>query len=158
MASDPQEEEADMGLAPFTVLPFPETAPERSLLDRLRSTAPAQALLRADALYLVTASLAGFVANALGTRVAGIGFGEAHELALIAGLLLWHPSPRRCWHLAAAAVHALLAAANLAHWETLAAGGAETVAAVTTAIHVVFVVLQIVAGARGAEPWSAAAR
>jgi hypothetical protein len=83
----------------------------------------------------------------MGTRVAGIGFGEAHELALIAGLLLWQPAPRRCWHLAAAAVHALMAAANLAHWDTLAAAGPET-AAFTTAIHALFAALQL-AAARG---------
>lgn len=133
-----------MGLTPITA-PFPEAA--AAFVDRFRPLVPAQVLLKADALYLVTASLAAFAATAAGTRVAGIGFGEAHELALIAGLLLWTPAARRCWHLAAAGVHALMAAANLAHWETLVSGGMETAAVVTTAIHVVFVALQLVAGA-----------
>ena len=104
-------------------------------------------LLRLDAAYLIAASLAGFAMKIAGARLSGIGFGEAHELALVAGLLLWHATPRRCWHLAAAAVHALLAAANVAHWETLAAGN-ETTAIIATGVHVALVALQLVAATR----------
>ena len=138
-----------MGLAPY-VLPFPQATPERASAGRLRPATAARTLLRIDALYLVAASVTGFVLNAVGGRVAGIGFGEAHELALIAGLLLWQPAPRRCWHLAAAGVHALLAIANLAHWQTLAAGGMEATGAVATGVHVLFVALQAVAARRTA--------
>ena len=104
-------------------------------------------LLRLDAAYLIAASLAGFVMKVVGARLSGIGFGEAHELALIAGLLLWHATPRRPWHLCAAAVHGLLAAANIAHWETLAAGN-ETTAVLATGAHVALAVLQLAAATR----------
>lgn len=75
----------------------------------------------------------------------GIGFIEAHGLALIMSVLLWRAEPVRSWHLAAAAVHALLGTANLVFWrffvltDTLAAGN------VTTSLHWLFVLLQIVA-------------
>jgi hypothetical protein len=72
------------------------------------------AVLRTDATCLVGASMIAFVLDAIGVPVAGVGFVEAHELALIAGLLLWSASARPCWLLAAAAVHALFALANLA--------------------------------------------
>jgi len=104
-------------------------------------------ILRLDAAYLIAASLAGFAMKVFGARLSGIGFGEAHELALVAGLLLWHATPRRCWHLSAAGVHGLLAAANVAHWQTLAAGN-ETIATMATGVHVALVVLQLAAAAR----------
>ena len=134
-----------MGLAPYAY-PLPHAERERALAARLRGWP--QALLRVDALSLVISSVAAFVLNAMGTRVVGIGFGEAHELALIAGLLLASASPRRCWHLAAAGVHALMAAANLAHWSTLVADGSATIAVATVAIHVSFVALQVAAARR----------
>ena len=137
-----------MGLAPYAY-PLPHAGREEAFADRLRSWP--QALLRVDALSLVTASVAAFLLKAVGTRVVGIGFGEAHELALIAGLLLASASPRRCWHLAAAGVHALLAAANLAHWSTLVADGSATVAVATMAVHGAFAVLQAAAAGRAAE-------
>ena len=76
------------------------------------------------------------------SRVAGVGFVDAHELALIAGLLLWCPAPRRCWHLAAAAVHLLFAAATLAHWDVIVSGGMVSSALVTTALHLAFAGLE----------------
>jgi hypothetical protein len=107
-------------------------------------------LLRANALYLVTASTAAFLMEAVGVRIAGIGFVDAHELALIAGLLLWSASPRPCWHFAAAAVHVLFAAANLAHWQTFVSADIVAMGCVTTFVHAVFAALQVRA-ARGAS-------
>ena len=117
-------------------------------------------LLRANALYLVSAATIAFLMNALGVPIAGVGFVDAHELALIAGLLLWSASPRPCWHLAAAAVHALFAAANLAHWQTFVAADIVPAGYITTLVHVLFVVLQCLAAraAAGSRPLHAAAQ
>ncbi len=139
-----------MSLAPHTALSYTIPPTRRSVVTA-RSSRPVAAsplpLLRLDAAYLIAASLAGFAMKVFGARLSGIGFGEAHELALVAGLLLWHAAPRRCWHLSAAAVHGLLAAANVAHWQTLAAGN-ETTATLATGAHVVLAVLQLAAAAR----------
>ena len=143
----------------MALTPYPMMAatlppmPAEAVLRGVQAARPARplrssALMKADATYLVAASIAGFALKVFGTaRLAGIGFGEAHELALVAGLLLWHATPRRCWHLSAAAVHALLAAANVAHWDTLAATHATT-AVVATGAHAGFVVLQLAAAVR----------
>lgn len=109
-------------------------------------------LLKVDAVYLVTAAIIAFLMNALGRPIAGVGFVDAHELALIAGLLLWCPAPRRCWHLAAAAVHMLFAAANIAHWQTFVASGIASVGLTLTAVHLVFAVLQSVAARASDAP------
>ena len=138
-----------MSLAPHTALSYTIPPTRRSVV--MRTPRPVAAsplpLLRLDAAYLIAASLAGFAMKVFGARLSGIGFGEAHELALVAGLLLWHATPRRCWHLSAAAVHGLLAAANVAHWQVLAAGN-ETIATMATGVHVALVVLQLAAAAR----------
>lgn len=76
---------------------------------------------------------------------------DAHELALITGLLLWSASPRPCWHLAAAAVQALFAAANLAHWQTFVSADIVAAGCLTTFMHVVFVALQCVAARAAAS-------
>lgn len=104
-------------------------------------------ILRADALYLVGASAGAFLAGLLGAPVAGIGFGGAHELAVIAGLLAWPAAPRRIWHLAMAAVHALFGAANLAYWPAVASAGIEAAGVFTMAMHLLFVMLQLSAAA-----------
>jgi len=139
-----------MSLAPHTALTYTIPPTRRSVVmtgaQRPVAASP-WPLLRLDAAYLIAASLAGFAMKVFGARLSGIGFGEAHELALVAGLLLWHATPRRCWHLAAAAVHGLLAAANVAHWQTLAAGN-ETTAILATGAHVALVALQLIAAAR----------
>jgi hypothetical protein len=145
-----------MALTPYPMLTatLPPT-PAEAVLRGVRSARPAarparsSALMHADAAYLVAASIAGFALKAFGTaRLAGVGFGEAHELALVAGLLLWHASSRRCWHLAAAAVHALLAAANVAHWGALVAAVSPAVAVIVTAMHAGFVAAQLRAASR----------
>jgi hypothetical protein len=129
-----------MGLSPQAV-PFLSAAGREG-------TALPRTVLRADAAFLVGGSLAAFALGALGVPVAGMGVGEAHELALITGLLLWHAAPRRPWHLAAAAVHALLAAANLAHGSALVSDGGPATAVVTTMAHVGFAVVNAAVAAR----------
>ena len=109
-------------------------------------------LLRANALYLVAASTIAFLMEAAGVRIAGIGFVDAHELALIAGLLLWSATPRPCWHLAAAAVHVLFAAANLAHWQTFVSADIVAMGYATTLVHALFAVLQLRAARTGSGP------
>jgi hypothetical protein len=102
-------------------------------------------LLRTNALYLVTASTIAFLMDGLGMPIAGVGFVDAHELALIAGLLLWSAAPRPCWHLAAAAVQVLFAASNLAHWQTFVSADIVPAGYLTTTMHVLFGVLQCLA-------------
>jgi hypothetical protein len=114
-------------------------------------------LLRVDASYLVGTSAAAFMAGALGMPMAGVGFAEAHELALFAGLLLWAAAPRTCWHLSAAAVHALFAAANMAHWQSFVSAEIVAVGCVTTSMHLVFAALQCLAARTAASSRSLAA-
>ena len=102
-------------------------------------------LLRANATYLVTTATIAFVMGALGVPMAGVGFVDAHELALIAGLLLWSATPRRCWHLAAAALHLLFAAANVAHWQTFVSAEIIGAGYLTTFMHLLFAALQCLA-------------
>ena len=115
------------------------------VVDYRRGMGSTAKLLRANAQYLVAASAVAFLMDGLGHRIAGVGFVDAHELALIAGLLLWSASPRPCWHLAAAAVQALFAVANVAHWENFVSGDIVAAGCFTTAMHLLFVALQCVA-------------
>jgi hypothetical protein len=109
---------------------------------------PLAAVHRTDAFCLVGASTLAFVLDATGIPMAGVGFVDAHELALVAGILLWSARPRACWHLAAAAVHLLFAAANVAHWEYFVSAHIVAVGWMTTAAHVLFVVLGCLAAHR----------
>jgi hypothetical protein len=114
-------------------------------------------ILRADALFLIIASIGGAMTDVAGSLfgsgpevailsaapAAGIGFLEAHGLALILGILFWRATPAREWHLTAAAVHALLGSANLAFWQFFVITDLLAVGYVTTALHGLFVVLQL---------------
>ena len=116
-------------------------------------------ILRANALFLLIAGAGGLwtdvAGSFFGTGVevailkdapgAGIGFIKAHGLALILGALLWRAEPLRSWHLAAAAVHALLGSANLAFWDFFVVADVLVVGYVTTALHGLFVALQLTA-------------
>ena len=121
------------------------------------SIAVRNVILRANAAFLLAASTGGFASDVRGVflglgpvaRVvaeaphAGIGFIEAHGLAFILGILLWRAEPSRAWHLTAAAIHMLLGSANLMFWQLFIASDMLTAGYVTTALHGVFVVLQI---------------
>lgn len=117
------------------------------------------AILRADAVYLLVAAAGGFSADILGAFYgrgpvapvlaaaphAAIGFVEAHGLAFIIGVLLWRAETSRAWHFTAAAVHVLLGTANLVFWQMFAAHDMLAVGYVTTALHWLFVALQLAA-------------
>jgi hypothetical protein len=80
-----------------------------------------------------------------GAPLAGIGFIEAHGLALIMGVLLWRAEPTRTWHVTAAAVHILLGTANLLFWQIFSVAGALIAGYVTTSLHWLFAGLQLFA-------------
>ena len=88
-----------------------------------------------------------------GEPSSGIGFLEAHGLAAI--LAFWflyvgrtQASPARAWHFTAAAVHTLLGASNIALWQFFVFMDMLPLGYVSTGVHIVFAVLQSVAGAR----------
>jgi hypothetical protein len=121
------------------------------------SIAVRHVILRANAAFLLAASTGGFASDVRGiflglgpvARVvveaphAGIGFVEAHGLAFILGILMWRAEPSRAWHLTAAAIHTLLGCANLIFWQLFIASDMLMVGYVTTALHALFVLLQI---------------
>ncbi|WP_063799885.1 hypothetical protein [Bradyrhizobium jicamae] len=133
------------------------------------TTATRQILLRANATFLLAASAGGFASDVRGiffglgpvahvvaeAPYAGIGFIEAHGLAFILGILMWRAQPARGWHLAAVAIHVLLGTANLVFWQLFIAADMLVVGYVTTALHGLFVVLQMSAAISARVPDSA---
>jgi len=123
------------------------------------STTVRQLILRANALYIGVAGFAGVIFDIRGVLYglgpqgraladapyAGIGFVEAHGLAVILGVVLWRSRPERAAHLTALAVVALLGTANLAFWQVFVAMDALTMGYVTTALHWTFVALNLAA-------------
>jgi hypothetical protein len=115
-------------------------------------------ILRANAVFLLLASAGGMWTDLAGIFLgkgafapiiaaaphAGIGLVEAHGLAFIIGVLLWRAEPLRSWHLAAAAVHLLLGTSNLVFWQIFVAADMLIMGYVTTALHGLFLVLQLV--------------
>lgn len=75
----------------------------------------------------------------------GIGFIEAHGLALIIGVMLWRIAYSRTWHALLAAVHVLLGTANLLFWQFFIAADVLAVGYATTAAHWLFVVAHLAA-------------
>ena len=128
-------------------------------------------ILRSNATFLLAASAGGFASDVRGiffglgpvarlvaeAPYAGLGFIEAHGLAFILGILMWRAQPARGWHLAAAAIHALLGTANLVFWQLFIVSDMLLVGYVTTALHGLFVVLQMSAAISARMPESAAA-
>jgi hypothetical protein len=111
-------------------------------------------LLRADGVCLVAASMAAFLLDALGVPVAGVGFVDAHELALISGVLMLSASPRACWLFSAAAVHTFFAVGNLAHWQEFVSADIVAAGLLTTGGHVSFAALGLVVARTAAVPGS----
>lgn len=125
-------------------------------------------ILRVNAIFLVAASTGGLFMDVSGIFFgrgpqsgilsaaphAGIGFIEAHGLALILGVLLWRAVPVRRWHLTAVAIHILLGTANLVFWSVFVVSDMLAVGYGTTALHWTFVVLQALAAAaeRSGQP------
>ena len=109
-------------------------------------------LVRFNAGFLILASAGGLATDIAGSFFGrgaeavllsdapgtGIGFIEAHGLALIIGVTLWRIAYSRNWHALLAAVHVLLGTANLAFWQFF-------IGYVTTAAHWLFVVAHLAA-------------
>ena len=124
-----------------------------------------RAVLRANAIFLLIAASGGLWTDILGAFFgrghvapivaaaphAAIGFVEAHGLALIIGVLLWRAEPARSRHLAAAAVHVLLGTSNLVFWQIFVAGNVLWAGYLTTSLHGVFVVLQLLAARKASS-------
>jgi hypothetical protein len=80
-----------------------------------------------------------------GRPYAGVGFIEAHGLALIIGILLVRAEPLRLWHLTAAGVHLLLGTANLVFWQIFTVADILAAGYITTSLHWLFAMLQLLA-------------
>ena len=116
-----------------------------------------QAILRANAIFLLIASTWGMSADIAGAFFAigpqraiigaaphaAIGFVEAHGLAFIIGMLLWRAAPIRSWHLTAATVHVLLGTSNIVFWQIFIAANALWGGYLTTSLHFLFVLLHL---------------
>jgi hypothetical protein len=125
----------------------------------LKSVAIGRWILRGNALWLTIGATGGLLADVLGIffgqgpqgRIVagaphtGIGFIEAHGLALIVSIVLWRVAPLRSWHFAAAAVDVLLGSANLIFWQMFIAGDMLVAGYVTTSLHWLFTALQLCA-------------
>lgn len=123
------------------------------------TTTMRQRVLRANALYLLIASIGGFITDVAGAffargpesqmlavlPVAAVGFLEAHGLAMIIGVLFWRAAPLRSWHLTAVAVHVLLGTVNLVLWQIFIVNDMLALGYITTSLHWLFVVLQLFA-------------
>lgn len=123
------------------------------------TTTVRQLILRAEALYIGIAGFAGVIFDIRGVLYglgpqgralaaaphAGIGFVEAHGLAVILAVVLWRSKSDRAAHLTALAVVALLGTANLAFWQTFIAMDALAMGYLTTALHWTFVALNLAA-------------
>lgn len=123
-------------------------------------TSTRKVILRANALYLGIASIAGLLLLDLRCVVFGsgpegailqaaphaaIGFVEAHGLAFILSVLLWHAQPVRYAHLTAAAVMALLGVSNIVFWDIFASTGMTAAGVLITSAHLAFAALQLLA-------------
>ena len=117
-------------------------------------------VLRANAVYLGVASFGGLVmwdvpaiffgtgteARVIGAaRYAGLGFLEAHGLALILSVLWWRAMPSRTWHMTAAFAELLLGTANLVFWEIFTVADVIAVGYASSALHLLFAALNLAA-------------
>ncbi|MBR1267853.1 hypothetical protein JQ629_10080 [Bradyrhizobium sp. AUGA SZCCT0222] len=135
-------------------------------------TASRQTLLRTNAIFLLAASAGGFCSDVLGIFFAsgpvakivaaapysGLGFIEAHGLAFLIGIQMWRAEASRAWHLTAVAIHVLLGTANLVFWQFFIAADMLVVGYVTTALHGLFAVLQLIAASTATRPIAGHAR
>jgi hypothetical protein len=114
-------------------------------------------LLRANAVFLIVAAVGAWVtadfpasfsgSGPMGTLIAhqpalGIGFIEAHGLAIILGVLLWRAPSAPSWHLTGAAIHLLLGSCNVIFWQFFIAMDALPMGWVTTVMHGLLFALQ----------------
>ena len=119
-----------------------------------------RAVLRANALFLGLAAVAALLLMDLpgilygrgpagqilaSAPYAGVGMVEAHGLAFILAVLLWHAASARAWHAAALAVELALGTANLVFWQIFVATDSLPMGYVTTSLHWTFAALQLAA-------------
>ena len=91
-----------------------------------------------------------------GEPSSGIGFLEAHGLAALFAFWFFYvgrtqASPARAWHFTGSAVHTLLGASNIALWHFFVFMDMLVLGYVSTAVHIVFAVLQFAVGVRAAS-------
>ena len=77
--------------------------------------------------------------------LAGIGFIEAHGLALILSVVLWRSTAVRGIHAVGVAMGLLLGVSNLAFWELFVSTDQIALGYVSTGLHLSFAVLQAIA-------------
>jgi hypothetical protein len=133
--------------------------PQGMTLD-LMSARFRRLLLRANGVFLIITAVgawvtADFPASFLGSGplasliahqpALGIGFIEAHGLAIILGVLLWRAVSAPSWHLTGAAIHLLLGTCNVIFWQLFIVTNTLPMGWITTAIHGLLFVLQSVA-------------
>jgi hypothetical protein len=117
-------------------------------------------ILRFHAAYLGVAAVAGLLrmdipAIFFGTGpeapileaapFAGIGFLEAHGLALIIAVLLWKAPSTRLWHVTGFSTGALLGGANLMLWEIFIFTGQLGMGYVATGLHLTAALFELAA-------------
>ncbi|AKP24986.1 conserved membrane hypothetical protein [Leptospira interrogans serovar Manilae] len=123
-------------------------------------------ILRINGVALMVASLGGFISMDVlgiffgigpaasllkGQEFIGIGGFEAHGLAFILGVLLFKAEAKRSWHITAVAIHSLLGIANIFMWGVFIAVNSLQMGYITTAMHCIFVLLQLVAVFQSSE-------
>jgi hypothetical protein len=127
-------------------------------------------LLRADAVFLIAAASMAMVSADIPASFAGsgpfgpliahqpalgIGFIEAHGLAIILGVLLWRGG-NTCttsWHITGAAIHLLLGACNVVFWQLFVATDSLPMGWITTVMHgLLFGLQSLAAWIAGAGP------
>ncbi|AAN47879.2 hypothetical protein GS518_14640 [Leptospira interrogans] len=86
-----------------------------------------------------------------GQEFIGIGGFEAHGLAFILGVLLFKAEAKRSWHITAVAIHSLLGIANILMWGIFISVNSLQMGYITTAMHCIFVLLQLVAVFQSSE-------
>jgi hypothetical protein len=125
-------------------------------------------ILRAHSIYLVVASTLGLIMDIRGVffasgpehlivqsaPFAGLGFIEAHGLALILGVVLARVPASRSWHLIGAASVALLGTCNLVFWDIFSAAESMAMGYVATSGHGLFTVLELCAAYFASAPES----
>lgn len=131
-------------------------APEVQSRDPMTTTMR-KLILRADACWLVLASLAGLAVAGSGAFFASapsvlravpeaaVGLMQAHGLALIFGLLMWRALPRRSSHVIGGSVHLLLGAGSALFWPATA--DVLPIEHLITGLHLLFAVAQLLAAA-----------
>ncbi|MCH5431973.1 hypothetical protein ACO2J1_09595 [Leptospira interrogans] len=123
-------------------------------------------ILRINGVALMVASLGGFISMDVlgiffdigpaasllkGQEFIGIGGFEAHGLAFILGVLLFKAEAKRSWHITAVAIHSLLGIANILMWGIFISVNSLQMGYITTAMHCIFVLLQLVAVFQSSE-------